>query len=97
VVYELPAATPILTGPAEAHLTGYEHDRIAGAVSAPGSYVLRVSPTPYLTVRSGSVCLEPGAAGTTRLVASRAGPFELGVPGPGELLRIAFGARPAGC
>lgn len=97
VVYELPAATPILTGPADASLATYDHDRIAGTVSAPGSYTLRVSPTPYLTVRSGSVCLEPGPGETMRLVASRAGPFELGVPGPGELLRIAFGARPAGC
>jgi hypothetical protein len=97
IVYELPAATPILTGPARAQLTAYEHARIAGTVGAPGSYTLRVSPTPYLAVRSGSVCLEPGAGGTTRLVASRAGPFELGVPGPGELLRIAFGARPAAC
>lgn len=97
VVYELPAPTPILTGPAGAHLTAYEHDRISGTVGAPGAYTLRVRPTPYLTVRGGSVCLEPGPGGTTRLVASRAGPFELGVPGPTELVRIAFGARPAGC
>lgn len=98
IVYELPAATPILTGPAGARITAYDHDRITGTVSAPGSYTLRLSPTPYLTVRSGSVCLETGSGrGTTRLVATRAGPFELGVPGPGELLRIAFGARGAGC
>lgn len=96
-VYELPDATPILTGPAAARITAYEHARIAGVVGAPGAYTLRVAPTPYLTVAGGAVCLEPGANGTTRLVASRAGPFELRVPGPAELLRIAFGARPGGC
>jgi len=97
VVYELPAATPILTGPAGAHVTAYEHERIAGTVGAPGTYTLRVAPTPYLEVERGAVCLEPGANGTTRLVASRAGSFELGVPGPAELFRIAFGARPGRC
>jgi hypothetical protein len=97
VVYELPAATPILTGPADERITAYGHERIAGTVGAPGTYTLRVASTPYLSVEHGSVCLEPGANGTTRLVASRAGPFELGVPGPSELLRIAFGARPDGC
>jgi hypothetical protein len=97
VVYELPAATPILTGPADARITAYEHERIAGTVGGPGAYTLRVASTPYLTVVSGDVCLEPGANGTTRLVASSAGPFELGVPGPSELLEIAFGSRPGRC
>ena len=70
---------------------------LANTAVTPGAYTLRLSPTPYLTVERGDVCLEPGAGGTTRLVAARAGPFELGVPGPSELLRIAFGARPGRC
>ncbi len=97
VLYELPDATPILTGPARARLTVYEHEQIAGVVGAPGDYTLRVRSTPYLVVTSGDVCLEPGAGGMTRLVARAAGPFELGVPGPLDLARIAFGARPSAC
>ena len=97
IVYELPAPTPILTGPANARLTVNDHDLIAGTVAAPGVYTLRVRFTPYLTVTSGAVCLEPGPGGMTRLVAPRAGSFELGVPGAMDILRIALGARLASC
>ena len=74
-VYELTDATPILTGPAAAGLTGLEHERIAGWTRAPGSYLVRASYTPYWAV-SGDACVEPAAGGMTRLVMRRAGPFE---------------------
>jgi hypothetical protein len=97
VVYELPNPTPILTGFGEARLTSFGHDGIAGEVGSSGKYVLRVRYTPFLAVRAGEICLERGPGEMTTLVASRGGSFELGVPGPGELFRIAFGSRPSAC
>jgi hypothetical protein len=78
-VYEVPDSTPILTGPGEATLTSLDHDRVAGRVGAPGVYRLAVRWTPTWRVESGDVCVEEGAAGMTRLVADRPGPFVLGV------------------
>jgi hypothetical protein len=75
-IYELPRATPILTGPATATLTRVGHDVVAGRVAAPGRYLLRVRYTPHTRVR-GPVCLEPGPHEMTRLVARRAGTFVL--------------------
>lgn len=96
-IFELPAATPILTGPGRATLTEVGHERIAGEVGAPGEFLLRVRYTPYWAVADGGVCLERAPGGMTRLVASRAGSFELAIPGAGTLARSVFGARPAGC
>ena len=95
-VYELPDATPILTGPAAARLTELGHERIAGWTRAPGSYLLRVRHTPYWAV-SGDACVEPTAGGMTRLVMRSAGPFELRVASPEGLLRTVFGGRGAAC
>jgi hypothetical protein len=95
-IYELPDATPMLTGPAASGLTEVGHERIAGWTGAPGSYLLRVRYTPYWTV-SGEACLEPAPEGMTRLVVRRAGAFELRVGSAGELLRTAFGDPPAAC
>jgi hypothetical membrane protein len=96
-IYELPDATPILTGPGPAQLTELSHARIAGTVGAPGEYLLRVRYTPFLAVSEGDVCLDEHATGMIVLRASRPGSFALAVPGPGELVRIAFGSRPAVC
>jgi hypothetical protein len=97
VVYELPGATPLLTGPGDARISAYEHARIAGDVGAPGAYLLRVRYTPYLAVRRGDVCLEPGPGGMTRLVAASAGPFELAVPPAGDMLETALGDHEMSC
>jgi hypothetical protein len=96
-IFELPGATPILTGRAGATLTEVGHARIAGVVSAPGAYLLRVRYTPYWAVRDGPVCVEPGAGGMTRLVASGGGAFALEIPGAGDLAGAVFGARPSAC
>jgi hypothetical protein len=96
-IYELPAATPVLTGPGPAELTFFGHERIEGSVGDAGSYLLRIRYTPYLAVEAGDICLEKGPAGMTRLEARRPGTFTLTVPGPGELLRFVLGDRPAGC
>jgi hypothetical protein len=78
-VYELPSATPILTGPAPARLVRLDHERIAGRVEASGRYQLRVRYTPYWRVAEGGVCVRPGPNGMTELVARRPGRFELAV------------------
>ena len=96
-IYELPDPTPILTGPARAGLTAFEHERVAGWVGAPGTYLLRVRYTPYWDVSGHGVCLERGRGGMTQLVARRAGAFELTIPRAGQLLRTAFGSRPSSC
>jgi hypothetical protein len=93
-IYELPRATPILTGPAAAGLTTLDHTNIAGRVGAPGTYVLRVRWTPYWEVREGALCVEEGSRGTTRLRVRRAGRFALEVGGAGTVLRRAL-SRPA--
>ena len=76
-IYELPRATPILTGPGRPQLGELRHDRIAGRTTSPGTHRLRVRWTPYRRVAAGDVCLSPAEDGTTLLVARRAGPFAL--------------------
>ncbi|MDQ3066377.1 MAG: hypothetical protein M3R12_04385 [Actinomycetota bacterium] len=66
-IWELPRATPILTGPAPARLTAFEHERIQGEVGAAGDYLLRVRYTPYWHVSGSAACLERTADGLTRL------------------------------
>jgi hypothetical protein len=78
-IFELPAATPILSGPGAAHITLLEHERLTGIVLAPGVYRLRIRYTPYWDVRSGAICLERAGDDMTRLTAARAGPFEVGI------------------
>ncbi len=78
-VYEVPDATPILTGPAEAHLTAVGHDRVEGEVGAAGTYRLAIRWTPTWRVESGDVCVEKAPDGMTQLVASGPGAFALGV------------------
>ena len=73
-IYELPQATPILTGPAPATLTRVGHEVVAGRVAAPGTYLLRVRYSPHARVR-GPFCLEAGPNEMTQLVARRAGAF----------------------
>jgi hypothetical protein len=96
-IYELPRATPVLTGAGPAELTEIDHGRIAGEIGKPGSYLLRVRYTPYWTVREGAVCVDRGKGGMTRLVAASAGPFVLETPSAGTLARSVLGARPAAC
>ena len=71
-VYEVRNATPILTGPGPARLTTLGASTIAGSVGAPGSYRLRIQPTPYLQVRAGDVCVKPAPGGESTLVVLRA-------------------------
>jgi hypothetical protein len=78
-VYEMPDATPILTGPAEAHLTALGHDRVEGEVAGAGRYRLAVRWTPTWRVEAGEICLREASDGMTEIVADAAGTFVLGV------------------
>jgi hypothetical protein len=85
-IYELPAATPILTGPGQATITDFDHERIGGLVDQKGRYLLRVRYTPYWQVRGGDVCLEPAHDGMTELIAGRPGRFLLVLPDEAEAI-----------
>jgi hypothetical protein len=78
-IYEVPDATPILTGPGEARLTALDHDRIEGEVGVAGTYRLAVRWTPTWRVTAGDVCVDEGPDGMTQVVATAPGAFTLGV------------------
>jgi hypothetical protein len=78
-IWELPEATPILSGPGPARLTELAHDRVEGEAETPGSYRLAVRFTPYWNVEGGDVCVERAPDGMTTVVVRRPGPFDLGV------------------
>ncbi len=78
-IYEVPGATAMLTGPGEARLTAFGHDRIEGEVGAAGTYRLAVRWTPTWRVDAGDVCLQEAADGMTEVVARGPGAFVLGV------------------
>jgi hypothetical protein len=96
-IYELPHATPLLTGPANPVVTSFGHTVIRGRVFAPGRYLLRAHYNPYWHLR-GFGCAAPGPDKMTILHLTRAQPFALGVPGtPGGLVRELFGGKQATC
>ena len=97
-IYEDPEAMPILTGRGGARLERLVHDRIVGAVDAPGTYRLRVRYTPYWHVAAGAVCVERSGDGMTRVVASAPGRFVLAPPpGTAAMARSALSERQSTC
>jgi hypothetical protein len=97
-IYELPEAEPILTGPGAARIEELGHERVAGSLTAAGSYRLAVRYTRYWRVAHGRVCLEEAADGMTTLRAAEAGPFALELDErPVALVRAAAGGGPAAC
>jgi hypothetical protein len=80
VVYELPHATPILTGPGPATVTTVTHARIVGWTALPGIYRLRVRFTPYWRIAGPGVCAASASGGMTNLEVRRAGRFVLTAP-----------------
>jgi hypothetical protein len=81
-IYELPDATPLLTGPARADFVTLSHERIEAQVATTGRYRLRVRYTPYWRVERGNVCLARARDGMTEVVARASGRFALTVGGP---------------
>jgi hypothetical protein len=96
-IYELPHATPLLTGPANPVVTSFGHTAIRGRVFAAGRYLLRAHYSPYLRLQ-GSGCVAPGPGKMTYLELTRPQRFALSVPGtPDGLVRELFGGTEATC
>ena len=96
-IYELPHATPLLTGPASPVVTSFGHTAIRGRVFAAGRYLLRDHYSPYLRLQGGG-CVAPGPNKMTYLDLTRPERFALSVPGtPDGLVRELFGGSEATC
>jgi hypothetical protein len=94
-IYELPNATPLLTGPAHPVVTAFGHTDIRGQVFAAGRYLLRAHYNPYWRLQ-GAGCVARGPDKMTILDLTRAQRFSLGVPRtPGGLVRELFGGKRA--
>ena len=76
-IYELPHATPLLTGPARATITSMQSSRLSGYVATPGTYLLRTRYSPYWSVTRGSLCVARAKSAMTLLRISRAGAFTI--------------------
>jgi hypothetical protein len=97
-IYELPHASPILTGQAPHSLTLFNHTEIGGWVRAPGRYLLRVRYTPYWDRIAGHFCLRPATNGMTAMIVSRQGAFILrAVESPTTALTDAIETNPVVC
>ena len=77
LIYALPHAEPILTGPGQTSITTLNSNRIAGRVTRPGLYTLRVHYTTYWRVTRGAICIERGKATMTALEVAHAGAFSI--------------------
>jgi hypothetical protein len=96
-IYELPHATPLLTGPAHPVVTSFGHTSISGRVFAAGHYLLRAHYNPYWRLK-GAGCVAPGPDKMTILEVRRPERFVLTVPGtPGALVSEIVDGKRAIC
>lgn len=96
-IFELPHATPILTGPAHPVVTSFGHTVIGGRVFAAGRYLLRAHFNPYWRLTAAG-CAAPGPNKMTILDLARPERFTLAVPGtPEALVREIVGGTQATC
>jgi hypothetical protein len=75
LIYELPHARPILTGPGPAHVLALTQTRVTVRVGAPGLYRLAVRYSPYWHASTG--CVRKGKDGMVRLDTPRAARISL--------------------
>ena len=75
MIYEVPHATPILTGPGPSRVLSLKQSRVALHVGKPGLYRLAVRWSPYWHASSG--CVLRGRDGMIRLPLARAGRLSL--------------------
>ncbi|HEY2182955.1 MAG TPA: hypothetical protein VGH18_02175 [Gaiellaceae bacterium] len=96
-IYELPHATPLLTGPGSPVVTSFGHTAIHGQVFAAGRYLMRAHYSPYLRLQ-GSGCVARAPGQMTYLDLTRPQRFVLSVPGtPDGLVRELFDDTSATC
>lgn len=74
-VFEVPNATPLITGPAPASVLWLWPSRLVAEVGAPGSYKVRVRWSPYWRTPAG--CVSRTSDGYTRVAVPRAGYVQL--------------------
>ncbi len=74
-IYEMPAATPIVTGPGSPEVLAFHRESITLQVPTRGRYRLAVRYSPYLHAKG--TCVEPGNDSMIRLTARRAGRIRL--------------------
>jgi hypothetical protein len=79
LVYELPNATPLLTGPFPAVVTRFGHTVTSGNVGGAGRYLLREHYNPYWRL-NGAGCVAPGPNQMTILDLPRSERFSLAAP-----------------
>jgi hypothetical protein len=95
-IYELPHATPLLTGPGHTSIVSQTHQTLTGSVSRSGAYLLRVHYTPFWQLRSGALCIRPSTDGMTQLEVQRPGRFSLrAMEGIDALIDIVFRENPS--
>jgi hypothetical protein len=94
-IFRVPDPRPLRTGPGEATVLRFGHDRVTVRTGAPGAYRLGVRWSPYWHASAG--CLTQAADGMMRLTTTRPGPatlrFESGL---GAIVRHLTGER-TGC
>ncbi|HZS30966.1 MAG TPA: hypothetical protein VFA37_06885 [Gaiellaceae bacterium] len=96
-IYELPHATPLLTGPAHPLVTAFGHTVIRGEVFAAGTYFLRARYTPYWRLK-GAGCVGRGPDRMTLLELTRPESFALIAPGtPQSWVKEVVGGKRAAC
>lgn len=74
-IYELPDATPLVTGPSDADVLWLWPQRVIIALGAPGTYRVRIRWSPYW--RSSSGCVARTTDGLTKITTPYAGLVEL--------------------
>ncbi|HLX32407.1 MAG TPA: hypothetical protein VKR79_06525 [Gaiellaceae bacterium] len=96
-IYELPHATPLLTGPRHPVVTDFGHTAIDGRVFAAGDYLLRAHYNPYWRLQ-GAGCITRSTNRMTILHLTRPERFALTVPGtPAGLVRELVSGKRATC
>jgi hypothetical protein len=91
VIYEVPHATELLTGVADARITRLTHDEVHGSVDAAGPYLLRLAWSPYWSVLEGEATLQETADGKVLVLAEERGAFRIAVE-PRSIPVISIGA-----
>ena len=86
--YELPDATPIVTGPlgVSAELIEMDNERVWLRTEGPGRFLVRVRYSPYWRATFGDACVALGRYGMTAVTVTDSGPVRLEIkPGVGEV------------
>jgi hypothetical protein len=97
LIYELPNATPLLTGPSSPVVTTFGHTVTSGRVFGAGHYLLREHYNPYWHLK-GAGCVAPGPDQMTVLDLSRAETFSLTAPAtPQSLVGQIVHGKPTNC